>query len=68
MKPVHRESNLDVDYVISYKIPQDGTVSDKREMTLVLTSARQNEGDCSVQEADQNSSRRWSADRSAEWQ
>ena len=37
MKPVHRESNLDVDYVISYKIPSDGGQAPQDDIGSKLT-------------------------------
>ena len=68
MKPVHRESNLDVDYVISFKIPPDGIFACGREGDATLTSPRPNESNCSVQEADPVFGRRGAADGSTKWQ
>jgi hypothetical protein len=69
MKPVHRESNLDVDYVISYKISSDGRYLPAGELGKAkLTPRRSNESSCPIQKADPLSGRRGFADRSAKWQ
>jgi hypothetical protein len=68
MKPVHRESNLDVDYVISFKIPPDGIFARRIEGDATLTSPRPNESNRSVQEADQVFGRRGAPDGSTKWQ
>jgi hypothetical protein len=67
MKPVHRESNLDVDYVISYKIPPDGTVSASAMTRWMLTVYRPPKSDRPIQNLDPVADRRGVADRSAQW-
>lgn len=67
MKPVHRESNLDIDYVISYKIPADGPGPSTAMAGSMLTAYRPNKCHRPVQDLDPISGRGRLADGSTQW-